>query len=112
MKKQLNEEFLRMQKLAGLITENNIPKGWKRMKIDQDQDPEEDIEVESYGAPMEGWDKNHLDMVNIMKTPENKYYITTYIAFGDFEESEQFDTLDDARKEAVRIMNDIKSDWE
>jgi hypothetical protein len=56
-----------------------------------------------------------------MKTPEIdplteepqevKYYVTTLIAFGDFTKSEQFDNYDDAKAEAVNIMNDLKSDW-
>jgi len=130
--KQYINEVKRFQKLAGIdeamqvnpqgrLQDLDIPSGWESLKIDQNQDPEEDIEVESYGAPMEGWDKDHLDVVNIMKTPEIdpiteepqevKYYVTTYISFGDSTESEQFDNLDDARAEAVSIMNDLKSDW-
>jgi hypothetical protein len=70
---------------------------------------------------MEGWDEDHLDVVTIMKTPEAdpltgepqevKYYVATYISFGDFTKSEQFDNLDDAKAEAISIMDDLKSDW-
>jgi hypothetical protein len=149
-------EFKRMQKLAGIITESqyrkslinkgkksqklasineamqvnfqgklqnlDIPQGWYSLEVYQDQDPEEDIEIESYGAPMEGWDEDHLDVVTIMKTPEAdpltgkpqevKYYVATYISFGDFTKSEQFNNLNDAKAEAIDIMNDLKSDWE
>jgi hypothetical protein len=70
---------------------------------------------------MEGWDEDHLDVVTIMKTPEVdpltgkpqevKYYVATYISFGDFTKSEQFNNLNDAKAEAINIMNDLKSDW-
>ena len=131
MKQQINE-IKRMQQLAGIddamqindkgiLQDLDIPTGWKQLNIDPEPDPEEDTEVESYGAPMEGWDKDHLDIVTIMKTPEInpltdepqevKYYVTTYISFGDFTKSEQFDNMDDAKAEAISIMNDLKSDW-
>ena len=99
----------------------NIPKGWKVFKSEDDQDPEEDIEVVSYGAPMEGWDKDNYDFVNIMKTPnvdamtdkplKSKYYIQTYTAFGDLDESEMFNSFKEAKMEAINIMNKIKNDW-
>jgi hypothetical protein len=125
-------EFQRMLRLVGIdeamqvnfkgrLQDLDIPSGWNSLKVYQDQDPEEDIEIESYGAPMEGWDEDHLDVVTIMKTPEVdpltdepqevKYYVATYISFGDFTKSEQFDNLDDAKAEAISIMNDLKSDW-
>jgi hypothetical protein len=131
MKIQLNE-IKRMQQLAGIdeamqvnfqgnLQDLNIPRGWESFEVEEDQDPEEDMEIESYAAPMEGWDQDNSDVVTIMKTPEIdpltdepqevKYYVTTYISFGDFEESEQFDNYDDAKAEAVSIMNDLKSDW-
>ena len=128
---ELNE-FKRTRKLAsineamrvnfqGKLQNLDIPQGWYSLEVYQDQDPEEDIEIESYGAPMEGWDEDHLDVVTIMKTPEAdpltgepqevKYYVATYISFGDFTKSEQFDNLDDAKAEAISIMDDLKSDW-
>ena len=106
----------------GKLQNLDIPQGWNSLEVDHDQDPEEDIEIESYGAPMEGWDEDHLDVVTIMKTPEVdpltgkpqeiKYYVATYISFGDFTKSEQFNNLNDAKAEAIDIMNDLKSDWE
>lgn len=131
MKKYINEAK-RLQQLAGIselmqvtpqgkLQDLNIPSGWESLKIDPDQDPEEDMAIESYAAPMEGWDEDHLDAVTIMKTPEIdpftgepqevKYYVTTYISFGDFIKSEQFNNFDDAKAEAVSIMNNLKSDW-
>jgi hypothetical protein len=99
-----------------------IPSGWKSLSIDLEPDPEEDMEIESYGAPMEGWDENHLDVVSIMKTPkidplteepqDVKYYVRTYISFGDYPESEHFDSYYGAKEKAVNIMNDLKSEWD
>ena len=129
---QYINEAKRLQKLAGIdeamqvnpqgrLQDLDVPSGWESLNIDSNPDSEEDMEIESYGAPMEGWDKDHLVVVNIMKTPEidplsdepqeAKYYVTTYISFGDFTESEHFDSYDDAKAEAVNIMNDLKSDW-
>jgi hypothetical protein len=131
MKKQLlSEEFTRMQKLAGIINEIkakpgslSIPKGWKELSVDEDPDLEEDIEIESYGAPMEGWDTNNLDTVTIYSTPEidawteepikeKKYFVKVYISFGDWtEDMEKYDTFIGAKTKAIEIMNDISSDW-
>jgi hypothetical protein len=131
MKKQLlSEEFTRMQKLAGIISEIkaipgslSIPKGWKELPVDNDPDLEEDIEIESYVAPMEGWDENHLDIVTIYSTPEidaetgepiekKQYYVEVYISYGDWtEDMEKYDTFIGAKIKAIEIMNDISSDW-
>jgi hypothetical protein len=131
MKNQiLSEEFSRMQKLAGIVNEIkaipgslSIPKGWKELSVDEDPDLEEDIEIESYGAPMEGWDTNNLDIVTIYSTPEidawteepikeKKYFVKVYISYGDWtEDMEKYDTFIGAKIKAIEIMNDISSDW-
>jgi hypothetical protein len=131
MKKQpLSEEFQRMQKLAGIISEIKVtsgsfplPKGWKELPVDNDPDLEEDIEIESYGAPMEGWDEDHPDIVSIYSTPEidaetgepiekKQYYVEVYISYGDWaEDMEKYDTFIGAKTKAIEIMNDISSDW-
>jgi len=90
-----------------------IPKGWEQSKFDPDQDPEDDIEVEAYSAPMEGWDEEHRDYVIIYKTPNNEYYIVSSFAFGDYETDEKrFNSLSNARKHAVEVMEDIMKEWE
>ena len=105
----------------GRLQDLDAPSGWEREKIDPDQDPEEPMDIETYSAPMEGWDTEHSDVVSIKRTsdidastgePQDvEYYVTTYIAFGDYPESEHFDNYDDAKAEAVNIMNNLKSDW-
>jgi hypothetical protein len=106
-----------------------IPEGWEEYEVDEDQDPESDIEVKSFWAPMEGWDVNHHDQVVIFKTPSidpltdeeipSYYYVETYIAYGEYndddededgEESTKHSTLRGAMKEAIEIMEDIKSE--
>jgi hypothetical protein len=90
-----------------------IPKGWEQFKVDPDQYPGDDKEVEAYSAPMEGWDKEHHDYVIIYKTPNNEYYIVSSFAFGDYETDEKrFNSLSNARKRAVEVMEDIMKDWE
>lgn len=102
-----------------------IPDGWKKLDVDPEPDLEEDFEVESYGAPMEGWDTEHYDVINIMSTPkydaladdptplETKYFIRTFIAFGGMEdEDKRYNSLYDAQKRAVEVMEDIMKDWD
>jgi hypothetical protein len=118
--KQFITEAERLQKLAGIseikiipstLGGPKIPKGWEQYEVDPEPDMEEDIEVEAYSAPMEGWDEEHYDTVSIMKTPEDKYYVQTYISFGDIEDSEQYNSFEQAKMQAIRIMNDIKYTW-
>jgi len=102
-----------------------IPDGWKKLNVYPEPDLEEDFEVESYGAPMEGWDTDHYDVVNIMSTPkydaladdttplETKYFIRTFIAFGGMEdEDERYNSLYDAQRRAVELMKEIIKDWD
>ena len=109
-----------MIKLMDLLNEYKInqpgieiPKEWEQFKVDPDQYPGDDKEVEAYSAPMEGWDDEHHDYVIIYKTPNNEYYIVSSFAFGDYETDEKrFNSLPNARKRAVEIMEDIMKDWE
>jgi hypothetical protein len=112
------------------ISKIQLPDKWKEFSVDPKPDLEEDFEVESYGAPMEGWDTNNYDFVNIMSTPkydaladeewdentpplETKYFISTYIAFGGIEnEDKRYDSLSEARKRAVEVMKEIMQDWD
>ena len=139
MKKQFIVEAQRMQKLAGInearvtpvgISKIQLPDKWEEFSVDPEPDLEEDFEVESYGAPMEGWDTDHYDFVKIMSTPKydaladegwdentpplkTKYFISTYIAFGGMEdEDERYDSLSEARKRAVEVMKEIMQDWD
>ena len=90
-----------------------IPKGWEQYEVDPEPDIDEDIEVEAYSAPMEGWDENNHDIVIIRKTPKDEYYVDVYIAFGDYEgDDKKYNSLLLAKQEAIEIMNDIKADWE
>jgi hypothetical protein len=112
------------------ISKIQLPDKWKEFSVDPEPDLEEDFEVESYGAPMEGWDTNNYDFVKIMSTPKydaladeewdentpplkTKYFISTYIAFGGMEdEDERYDSLSEARKRAVKVMKEIMQDWD
>ncbi len=119
--KQFITEAERLQKLAGIseikiipstLGGPKIPEGWEQYEVDPEPDMEEDIEVEAYSAPMEGWDDNNHDIVIIKKTPEGKYYVDVYIAFGDYGKADKkYDSLLPARQEAIEIMNDLKTDW-
>lgn len=126
MKEPLIKEAKRLQELAGIkeikILNLVVPEGWVENKIVPEQDPEEDIEIKSWSAPMEGWDSNHTDTVIILKTPpinpmSNKpqdvyYYVRTYIAFGERDDSNiKHKNYRDALKEAIEIMNKIKENW-
>jgi hypothetical protein len=100
-----------------------LPTGWKQYEVDPDPDPEENIEVEAYSAPMEGWDEEHHDSITIMKTPDvdpetgqplrSEYYIVSIFAFGEVEEDEKrFNSLPEARKRALELMSQLSQEWE
>jgi hypothetical protein len=117
--KQFIAEAQRLQKLAGIseikiiprVDPFEIPEGWSQLEPNPELD-EEDITIEEYGAPMEGWDENNYDYISIMKTPENQYYVKVSYAFGDDENGKLYNNMYEAKKEAVDLMNEIKSDWD
>jgi hypothetical protein len=81
-----------------------LPRGWKSVK-------QEGL-LYSFERPMEGWDKNHPDIVSISKHPDdekNKYIVEVYIAFGDSEEIE-INSLEDALSKATEEMEKISSE--
>jgi hypothetical protein len=125
----LDEQFTRMQKLAGVIFEeepvssrinmNNIPEGWSNnTKEDLKNWEDEDTKlfggklIASYSAPMEGWDENHEDEIKILKT-ENGYKLDIYVPFGSYEEDlPEFKNIREAFNKAVEIMEAFKNDWD
>ena len=117
--KQFIAEAQRLQKLAGIseikiiprVDPFEIPEGWSQLEPNPELD-EEDVTIEEYGAPMEGWDENNYDYISIMKTPENQYYVKVSYAFGDDENGKLYNNMYEAKKEAVDLMNEIKSDWD
>lgn len=115
MKKQiLSEEFKKMQKLAGIITENqnNYPKGFNPYTPTQDDNESYDGEVvAAYTAPTDGWDENNSDTVVIVKK-EDGFYVDGYISFGDFDIKGPFKTQQEAEDEAYDIMEDIVFNWD
>ena len=101
----------------------NIVKGFKEFEVDDEPDTEEDFEVRSFGAPMEGWDDEHYDYVNIFSTATSdpdtgeelkpKYYVDVYVSYGDWtKDRTYYNTEEEAHAEVEEIMNDIKEDWD
>ena len=101
----------------------DIVKGFKEFDIDDEPDTEEDFEVRSFGAPMEGWDEEHYDYINIFSTATSdpdtgeelkpRYYVDVYVSYGDWtKERTYYDTEEEAYGEVEYIMNDFKEDWE
>ena len=85
-------EFKRMQKLAGIITESKYyespmgeaeksqkyPEGFSPFKTDKDDDEAYGGKViAAYEAPMEGWDTEHYDSIVIVKKEDG--YLLEYI---------------------------------
>jgi hypothetical protein len=110
-----------MIKLMDLLNEYNInkpgkieiPNGWKKLDVDPEPDEDGNQAIETYSAPMEGWDENHEDIVTIMKNPQGKYFLSVYIPFGDWLGDEEiYNSLYDAQKSAVEIMEELKEEWE
>ena len=101
----------------------NIVKGFKEFEVDDEPDTEEDFEVRSFGAPMEGWDEEHYDYINIFSTATSdpdtgeelkpRYYVDVYVSYGDWtKDRTYYDTEEEAYGEVEYIMNDFKEDWE
>ena len=115
---KMSNEFKRMQKLAGLITESQLnndkyPKGFTPIEINKEEDNETyDGEViAAYEAPMDGWDTEHFDSVVIVKK-EDGFYIDGYVSFGDFNVEGPFKTQQEAEDRAYKIMEEFIEDWE
>jgi len=96
---------------------NNIPEGWSENKInpgDQDSGLYGGKLIKSYSAPMEGWDENHEDYVNIIEKEDGTYSLNVYVAFSGDDETEGnkvYQTYDEAHERAVEIMEEFKEDW-
>lgn len=153
----MNREFYRMQKLAGIITENQyiklledqdqlntildkisdkgmqsltplekkfldkyskgekntkkvtptLPKGWKddskNIHFFQDEDTEGTI-IARFESKV---GSEQADMIHVIETPEGKYSIEWYQAFGDNDTEGPFDTLEETMDEAVQIMKEL-----
>ena len=127
-------EIKRLQQLAGIITEikiNNpnikIPEGWTEVENLSDYNDEDDVVelgqeiVKRDEAPMDGWDEEHEDIIEIQYIkngaiqPRDKeeYKVLASYAYGDFQqEIGTSDTLSGALRIAYQGMEDIKNDWE
>jgi hypothetical protein len=116
--KQINEQFYRMQQLAGLITEIKVemplPGTWK--ETDTWNNSEEEMDsfggkmVMAFESPMEGWDKENMDAVYIIKKPNNTYDVNGYISFGNFDPVIGLTSLQAAKSKAIEIMTELSVD--
>jgi hypothetical protein len=115
--KKVNKETLRMQMLAGIITEGQyktelnevtrFPKEW----TNEGGDEEENI-VNSWSAPMEGWDEEHRDTIQIIEDEHGLYYYVEAIgAFADTDKYGPFAEIEIAEKFVVKLMKEFMSDW-
>ena len=98
-----------------------IPSGWTdggEDYSDWENNPGETV-IKVFSAPMEGWDKEHEDMIMIKKgigdfNPDNeeKFFVDGYISYGDYGTPDgPFDSYDEAFKVAVGAMEELKQDW-
>jgi len=98
-----------------------IPSGWTDGGDDYsdwENNPGETV-IKVFSAPMEGWDKEHEDIIMIKKgigdfNPDNeeKFFVDGYISYGDYGTPDgPFDSYDDAFKVAVEAMEELKQDW-
>ena len=99
-----------------------IPSGWTDGGDDYsywENNPGETVIKVFSAKPMEGWDKEHEDMIMIKKgigdfNPDNeeKFYVDGYISYGDYGTPDgPFDSYDEAFKVAVEAMEELKQDW-
>jgi hypothetical protein len=101
------------------LNENNkIPEEWGEIiddNIEQDEELYGGKIIKQFSAPMEGWDENNTDDIKIIQTPENKYKIEIYYAFGGEDESEskkRYPTYNAALEKTIEIMEEIMESWE
>lgn len=105
-----------------LITENigySIPSGFTERKVEDyqtnDEDnPDKNILLKVWDAPMEGWDTQHEDTFFLYKTNDNKFYIEVDVPYGgQFEIGKgTYITEDEAMKAIIDEMNEFKKDWD
>jgi hypothetical protein len=89
-----------------------VPKGFKSIKpTDDDNETYEGFVLGRWEAPMEGWDEEHEDII-VLLLKNNKYYIDGYFSFGDFSRKGPYFSQEDAVKELINLMKDIKEDWD
>ena len=106
------------------------PKGWEKWNkrsIDEynENNYDEDAEefgydpydpygklIEAYEAPMEGWDENHPDVIYIFKKINNKFNVMGNYAFGDYISEGEYNSLYEAQKRAVELMEELKKSWD
>lgn len=96
------------------IEKFQIPEGWNEdEEIDHSDEQElwEGIILNSFWAPMEGWDENHDDHVLIIKKNNGTYSVDISYAFGN-DTSLPCKTYGQAKKIAIKNMEDISSEWE
>lgn len=68
--------------------------------------------IEAYEAPMEGWDDNHPDVIYIFKKIDNKFNVMGNYAFGDFISEGEYNSLYEAQKRALELMEELKKGWD
>ena len=106
--------------LYEIKVEPPVPAGWKKIKVNSNQNPVEDIQIELYKTPMNVDDNEYYDLVSIIKNPDidwetdellkPEYYVEVFVEFGDISNGTPYATLEDARIEAFKQMRKINAD--
>lgn len=105
-----NFQFNQNYKLPTHLVSNN----WSEGDVNTDLNPiaakEENFEwVRVFIRPGEGWDKDHLEKVAILKR-EDKFEVYVYVPFGEYVVPKNeliFNTEKEAFEEAIRIMEEL-----
>ena len=93
-------------------TFQNPPYPWKEETETHFYDADEDYEIiKMWEAPGEGKDSDNPDSVQLIKQPDGTYEVIVYISFGEPEEYGPFSNYEEAYKEAITAMKEIKEEW-
>jgi hypothetical protein len=108
LEKKFLNKYSKGEKSAKKVTPT-LPRGWKddskNIHFFQDEDVEGTIIARfEYQVGKSG---DQEDMIHIIETPEGKYSIEWYQAFGDVGEEGPFDTLEEAMDDAIQLMKEL-----
>ena len=102
------------EELSKILNEG-IVEGWREVEVEDPYDihGESMRVVKTYVAPMEGWDEEHEDMIDIIYDEVmEEFEVWVNYAFDDYQKlADSLPTMQSAENVATRQMNVIKREW-
>ena len=96
----------------GVIKEESIPSGWKKIDTSNDYEEEErQGRLMGFEAPMSGIEGDEVDNIYIEQDGD-EYEVHVMTAFNNPEYEGPFSSKEEALKVAIQKMEDLKKDWD